>query len=97
VCGGNEIMSRTLIKCNSIDYRKGYVEVRGDIHPNCINLEIWNIHPDIDISELDLGDDAMPDEAVIANTEIEFSIKKAEDLVRQLTLAIKYAREKSSS
>ena len=90
-------MSRNLIKCNSIDYRKGYIEVRGDIHIDCVNIEAWNIHPDIDISVIDLGDNSMPEEAVTANTEIELSIQKAEDLVQRLVDAIKVAREKNNT
>ena len=90
-------MNRNLIKCNAIEYRKGYIEVRGDIHNDCVNIEAWNIHPDIDISGIDLGDDLMPEEATIANTEIELSIKNAEDLIQQLTEAIKVARAKSNT
>ena len=90
-------MSRNLIKCNSIEYRKGCIEVRGDIHIDCVNIEAWNIHPDLDISGIDLGDDSMPEEAVTANTEIELSIKNAEDLVQQLVEAIKVAREKNNT
>ena len=90
-------MSRNLIKCNSIDYRKGYIEVRGDIHIDCVNIEAWNIHPDIDISVIDLGNNSMPEEAVTANTEIELSIQKAEDLVQRLVDAIKVAREKNNT
>ena len=92
VYSAKEIMSRNLIKCNSIEYRKGYIEVRGDIHSDCVNMEVWNIHPDVNISSIDLGDNSMPDEAVTANTEIELSIQKAEDLVLQLTKAIEVSR-----
>jgi hypothetical protein len=87
-------MSRNLIKCNSIEYRKGYIEVLGNIHIDCINLEVWNIHPDIDITSIDLSDDSIPDKAVIANTEIELTIEKAELLVQQLSKAINVARGK---
>jgi len=90
-------MSKNLIKCNSIEYRKGYIEVRGDIHIECVNVEAWNIHPDIDISGIDLGDDSMPEEAVTANTEIELSIKNAEELVQQLVEAIKVAQQKNNT
>jgi hypothetical protein len=90
-------MNRNLIKCNSIEYRKGYIEVRGDIHADCVNIEAWNVHPDIDITDLDLGDNSMPDDAVIDNTEIELSIKDAEDLVEQLNRAINVARTRKNT
>lgn len=89
-------MSRNLIKCNFIKYRKGYIEVLGSIHKGCVNLEVWNIHPNIDITEIDLGDKSMTDDAVTANAEIELTTKEAETLVQQLTEAIKVAREKSN-
>lgn len=86
-------MSRDLIKCNSIKYRKGFIEVLGNIHIDCINLEVWNIHPDIDITDTDdLADDLISDKDVIANTEIELAIEKAELLVQQLSKAIKVVR-----
>lgn len=90
-------MSKNLIKCNSIEYRKGYIEVLGGIHTDCVNLEVWNIHPDVDITDIELGDDSMSDDAVISNTEIELTIEKAELLVRQLTEAIRVVREKNKT
>lgn len=90
----NFTMNRNLIKCNAIAYRKGFIEVRGDIHKGCVNLEVWNIHPEVDITDIDLGSDLMPEGAVTGNTEIELPIEKAELLVQWLTEAIKVAREK---
>ena len=82
-----------MIKCNSVNYRKGYIEAKGNIHESCVNLEVWNIHPDTDISEINIDDNSVNNEAVTANTEIELSIKNAEELVKQLIQAIKSARE----
>ncbi|KZN70448.1 hypothetical protein [Pseudoalteromonas luteoviolacea] len=89
-------MKRDLIKCNSINYRKGYIEVLGGIHDECINLEVWNIHPDVDITSVDLGDESFPENAVASNTEIELSLEKAELLIEQLTLAVNKIREYNS-
>jgi hypothetical protein len=76
------------IRCNNINYRKGFIEVFPGIHPGFINLETWDIHPDVDISERNLSDDSIPDDAVVSNSEIEMSVKEAEELVQLLQDAI---------
>ena len=38
------------IKCNSVNYRKGFVGITNDAHDRCMNLEVRGIHPDIDVS-----------------------------------------------
>ncbi|KJG03050.1 hypothetical protein [Photobacterium angustum] len=81
--------NKSLIKCDSIAYRKGYVEVCGGIHSDCINLEVWNIDPDINTISSD--DFLNGDETVTANTEIELSIENAEELILKLQNAIEVA------
>ncbi len=87
-------MTRKLITCNSIEYRKGYIEVLGNIHDNSINLEVWNIHPDTDITNTHLDNLPTPNKAIVANTEIELSISEAQTLIEQLSKAIKSNIEK---
>lgn len=87
-------MKRDLISCNSVEYRKGFIEVRGDIHDDYVNVEVWNVHPDIDISGIDLDSQDMKDEYITANTEIELSIKNAEVLIKELQNAIEVANGK---
>ena len=82
------------IKCNNVNYRKGYIEVVSGIHEGCVNLEVTVIYPDVDITDLDLCDDGMSDDAVIGNAEIELNIEEAEALVRLLQEAV--AKLKSS-
>jgi hypothetical protein len=81
-----------MIKCNTIEYRKGFIEVRADIHEGNINVEVWNIHPGVNITNVSLGDYSLKNESVIANTEIELSITNAEDLILQLQKAIDASR-----
>ena len=81
-----------MIKCNTIEYRKGFVEVRANIHDDNINIEVWNIDPDVNITNVSLGDYSLKDESIIANTEIELSIINAEDLILQLQEAINVSR-----
>lgn len=76
------------IKCDNVDYRKGYIEVSGDIHKGFINLETWTIHPDTDISVSDSAFGDLPDEAFTGNTEIELNIDEAQLLVNFLQEAI---------
>ncbi|WP_431688159.1 hypothetical protein [Hahella sp. NBU794] len=90
-------MDRNLIKCNSIEYRKGYIEVLAGIHDECVNLEVWNIHPEVDITSFDLGDESLPEGAVTSNTEIELSLENAELLISQLTQAVNKVRAKNNT
>ena len=76
------------IKCNNVNYRKGFIEVECGIHEGCVNLEVTGIHPDIDISDLELGEGKLSDESFISNTELELSISEAEKLVDLLQEAI---------
>ncbi len=75
------------IACNSINYRKGFIEV-ADIHEGCINIETWIIHPDFDLSSIGMSFDAVPEDQVTGNTEIELSIANAKALLEQLKEAI---------
>ncbi len=78
----------SVIKCNSINYRKGYIEVESEIHKGCVNLEVTQIHPDVDITSTRLGDGKLSDEAFIGNTEIELSLEEAKNLIELLKNAI---------
>ena len=80
------------IKCNNINYRKGYIEVIPNIHEGYINLEIWNIHPDVDLSKTDIKSENFPDSGVTSNTEIEISINEAEVLISKLQDSITKAK-----
>ncbi len=75
------------IKCNDVLYRQGFVEV-ANVHAACVNLEIWNVHPDVDLTDKSLESMALPDEAVIGNTEVELNVEQAKLLVQQLQVAI---------
>ena len=86
-------MKSNRIKCNSINYRKGYVDVSEDVHQGFINIETWSVHPDCDISDIDLTDDSLPDEAVTGNTEIELNKIEAINLVNLLQKAIANIKE----
>lgn len=74
------------IKCSEVRYRQGFIEV-ANVHAACVNLEIWNLHPDTHISgasELS----SIPDAAVVGNTEIELNVEQARRLVERLEEAI---------
>lgn len=71
------------IYCNSASYRSGVIEVRPDIHPGHVNLEVWNFHPDHDRRAADIAD-----ADVVGNTEMELDVMQAKELVRLLNLAI---------
>lgn len=76
------------IICDNVDYRKGFIEVSDDIHEDLINLEVWSIHPDIDISVSKSVFGELPDEAFTGNVEIELNVDEAQLLVNSLQEAI---------
>lgn len=80
-------MKRQLIKCSDIQYRQGFIEVEANIHVNAINIETWNIDPKTSIEEF-LNLDALPDDAITGNTEIELNLAQAVALVSKLQSAI---------
>ena len=83
-------MTRNLLKCNSVEYRKGYIEIAPNIHPNCVNIELWEISAEKDISTLNFDDeDSFIDEDVIANIELELNVQEAKALINKLSNAIK--------
>ena len=75
---------RNIIKANTINYRKGFIEVIKNIHEGCINIETWNIHPDKDIETISLGDGKLSDDDVVGVTEIELSLSEARALISLL-------------
>ncbi|MGC1175942.1 hypothetical protein [Polaromonas sp.] len=75
------------IKCHQVRYRQGFVEITN-VHAGCVNLEVWNIHPDTDIAEASLESSNIPDAAVISNTEIELNVPQARRLIQLLQIAI---------
>ena len=81
------------IKCNNVEYRKGFIEVIPNIHDGCINIETWDVHVDIDITNIELEDENFPEEGVTNNTEIEMNVNEAEELIRRLKVAIAKVKE----
>ena len=85
-------MTPLKFRCDTIYYRKGFVEITPGIHAGCINLECWQIQNDLDISGMDLLDQRIADEAITANVELELSVETAEALVVALQAAIHAVR-----
>lgn len=79
------------IYCKSISYRSGFVEVRPNVHPGHVNIEVWNLRPDHDRGAVDIAGNLIADDDVISDTEIELDIIQAKELVRLLSLAIEAA------
>ena len=76
------------IHCSNIPYRSGFLQVRPNIHPGHVNVEIWSLHPAYDRAATDITDKRISDAEVTGNTEIELDAAQARELVRQLTAAI---------
>ncbi|MCA2015606.1 hypothetical protein LDJ79_05750 [Vibrio tritonius] len=76
------------IKCNNIEYRKGFIEVMTNVHEGFVNIEAWNIHPAYDLSKVDeFGVDFL-DDNVTGNVEIEMNVLEVESLIAALNEAV---------
>ncbi|HWT20881.1 MAG TPA: hypothetical protein VN280_18420 [Variovorax sp.] len=84
-------MGTKKIRFNDVRYRQGFLEVTANIHPGHINVETWEIHPDLDISEKQFDDESITNDCVQANTEIELNVEQAKALVASLEAAIAHA------
>lgn len=80
-----------MIQCNDISYRQGFVVVAAGIHARHVNVEIWNVHPDQNISGLSRVGEVFSDESIVGNTEIELSISQANALIEALQQAVQVA------
>lgn len=78
---------RTVIRCTGIPYRQGLMEISVGIHAKHVNLETWNIAPDLPVPDLprQLLDRS---EVVTGSTEIELSRAQAEALIKALQEAL---------
>lgn len=76
-----------LIKCHSINYRQGFIQVSAKVHDGCINLESWNIHSEVNIKNHESLDE-LTDSSVLSNVELELSVEEAKELINKLNTAI---------
>jgi len=80
-----------MIRCNGVSYRQGFVEVSSGIHARHVNVEVFNVHPDQDISSLSRPDQLASEDAIVGNTEVELSISEANALIEALRKAVQLA------
>ena len=81
-------------KSNTVPYRKGWIEVSFNIHPDCLNIETWNTDPDVNIDETESPVALADDSAIVANTEIELTADQARTLAHAILDSL--SREHSS-
>lgn len=79
--GLEESAKPTMIKCDSVEYRQGFIEVTENIHPGCVNIEAWNTFSDI--SQVSSVRES-PGPEVTANVELELDREQAAELVSAL-------------
>jgi hypothetical protein len=71
--------------------------VSPGIHDDHINLEVWNVHPDCASTVKGVDDEQLKDEHITAVTEIELNVLQAQELIRQLQLAVSSLEGKPSA
>ena len=77
-----------MIAISDIRYRQGFVDIAHGIHEGHINLEAWNVSPDISPLPASVASPDLRDEQVIGNVELELSLAQARTLVALLQQAI---------
>ena len=79
------MLGRFRVRCDSVKYRQGFVEVIGQIHPGLVNVETWQVSPEADISGLDVESDRLTDADFVANTELELTPAQAQATIALAT------------
>lgn len=79
------------LKCASIPYRKGFLELTPGIHDRHINIEAWQIAPEANLENdaLWVDDPSLGDSSIIANCEIEMTVDEAQELVDAILEALR--------
>jgi hypothetical protein len=76
------------LKCDSIAYRQGFIEVIPAIHDGCVNLETLQIDPNTCIGAATwLDEPPIPSGSLCANTELELTAAQARQLATALLAA----------
>ena len=78
---------RFRVRCHAVNYRQGFIEVVGQIHPGLVNLETWQVSVDAIISGLWPESDGLTNEDFVANTELELTPEQARSLATALLAA----------
>ncbi len=72
------------VHCDSIRYRRGFVEV-ATVHSGYVNLETWEVSAEWPHAVYEGA--KIPDDAFVANTELELSSTEARELAAALQRA----------
>ena len=75
------------VRCDTVKYRQGFIEVVGQIHPGLVNVETWEVSAEADITGLDVDSDSLTDDDFVANTELELTPQQARSLAAALVAA----------
>ncbi len=82
---------RFRVRCNSVKYRQGFIEVIGHIHAGLVNIETWQISVEADISGLFPGSEELDYKSFEANTELELTPAQARLMAEALVIAADFA------
>ena len=78
---------RFRVRCDSVRYRQGFIEVIPGIHAGLVNVETWEVSAEADITGLFPESDGLSDSDFVANTELELTPGQARSLAAALLAA----------
>lgn len=80
------------MKCDTIPYLSGFIEVSSGIHPSCVNIESLELHGGIDLRGVTWVSDASISESdIYGNTELELTAEQARRMAQALMAAAEAA------
>lgn len=74
------------MRCDTVTYRQGFIEVIGGIHDGLVNVETWKVSAEIDITGLFPRSERLTD-SDFSNTELELTPTQARNLAAALVAA----------
>jgi hypothetical protein len=80
------------LRCNSVRYRQGFVEV-SNVHHGCVNIESWDVSAEVEALPDWVSSETLTDKNIVGNCELELSADQARELAAFLLVAAKAAEE----
>jgi hypothetical protein len=75
------------IRCDAVEYRKGFIEVLDNIHQGLVNVETWQVGVDVDISAMRVDASDWQEHQIQSNTELELTPVQARRVAYRLLAA----------
>lgn len=83
----SKAVENTRIRCDAVEYRKGFIEVLDNIHQGLVNVETWQVGVQVDISAMSVDASDWQEHHIQSNTELELTPVQARLVANRLLAA----------